>query len=102
MNDLCSTHLLFGSLLCWPSNGDHDWAQNDPSQSCQVEDPSPQFLYEGDFDEGHGDHDGIHAEGGILANWAADPPVPEETGQVVEHGIDSWQLMREVHDDTNH
>ena len=65
-----------------------------------MEDPSPQFLHEGGGDEGHGYHDGVHAEDGILANWAAD--VPEETDQVVEHGVDSWQLMREVHDDTNH
>ena len=67
-----------------------------------MEDPSPQFLHEGGGDEGHGYHDGVHTENGILANWAADPSVPEETGWVVEDGVDSWQLLREVHDNTNH
>ena len=55
-------------------------------------------VHERNADQGHDDHHGPDADGGVLGVGLTQPCGDEQVGGVVEHGVDAGQLLRQLHD----
>ena len=56
------------------------------------------LVHEGNGDEGHDDHDGADADGGVLGVRLGQARRDEQVGRVVEDGVDPGQLLRQLQD----
>ena len=67
---------------------DKDGKDEHASQAIEVESPPSTLIHQGDGDEGHDDHDGADANGGVFGVGLRQAGRHEQVGRVVEDGVD--------------